>query len=678
MGKAFDFSLDGAPPDEFEAQSERLLAARCFRNVLPTAEGSLDHALAIRTNLLARFPKHLSRDFLEEIDVRLLARLLEQPKLWQTLEAIFQECAQSNNLSISAKVADLYEHADAKLAKKMEAALAGRWKAAGNPKLSHAEKVTAIRRGLLGEANRSKVSAAERLAQLRQLSDKALSAMKADEDKEEALMRDAIRLAHASTMASILALDAEEAERFDELVGKVPEVGPAKKDSPPVKKEAPKEPEEKGVIVVGAQAHVEQGSLTKKSDRDPKRGGYRQAYPVSMKAGNVYTIDLISTDFNSYLRLETSGGDALAADDDGGGYPHARITYAPKKDGTYRIIATTSDQKGEGRYTLTIQQTSAQGPVAFGVPRYYPRRIPPPWMIPPKPAPVQETPKPAPEDKHSTLPLSDLADLGSNKSSVRTAAFENLAGKSLDKLPPQHARKIARYLLETIATDEELAAVSGKLKAFANCPPVLQALEDVVADGKMTQERAEAVVGGVLGQRLRFARDEDWRLACRKLLLERCLESIPVPANDGDRVAEIFRELYKEQGLSFGLEDREFLDQTRPAKVLEGLIKHVAGRAAKREPAPADKEYLDQIDRHLRAARFVAEDDLAHVVLLQRIWIRVLSAHLEGRAPKKAKRMKEIQEDLGKQDALSRSAVEQLRAGEEKILRIWSLALESR
>src|SRR5262249_15331208 len=32
MGKAFDFSLDGAPPDEFEAQSERLLAARCFRN----------------------------------------------------------------------------------------------------------------------------------------------------------------------------------------------------------------------------------------------------------------------------------------------------------------------------------------------------------------------------------------------------------------------------------------------------------------------------------------------------------------------------------------------------------------------------------------------------------------------------------------------------------------------
>src|SRR5262249_53725304 len=164
-----------------------LLAARCFRNVLPTAEGSIDHALAVRTNLLARFPKHLSRDFLEEIDVRLLARLLEQPKLWQTLEAIFQECAQSNNLSISAKGADLYEHADDELAKKMEPALAGRWKAVGNAKLSHAEKVAAIRKGLLGEANRSKTSAAERLARLKQLSDRALSETKADESKEDVL-----------------------------------------------------------------------------------------------------------------------------------------------------------------------------------------------------------------------------------------------------------------------------------------------------------------------------------------------------------------------------------------------------------------------------------------------------------------------------------------------------------
>ena len=79
-----------------------------------------------------------------------------------------------------------------------------------------------------------------------------------------------------------------------------------------------------------------------------------KVHEYQMKAGAAYIIDLKSRQFDSFLRLEDSSGKQLAADDDSGGFPNARIVHKATKDDNYRIIVTSFDGKG-GAYTLTVK-----------------------------------------------------------------------------------------------------------------------------------------------------------------------------------------------------------------------------------------------------------------------------------------------------------------------------------
>src|SRR5579883_2938777 len=54
---------------------------------------------------------------------------------------------------------------------------------------------------------------------------------------------------------------------------------------------------------------------------------HRKIYDLTLKAGRTYVIDMTSTDFDAFLRLEDSTGQELAKDDDGGGGLNARILF---------------------------------------------------------------------------------------------------------------------------------------------------------------------------------------------------------------------------------------------------------------------------------------------------------------------------------------------------------------
>ena len=69
-----------------------------------------------------------------------------------------------------------------------------------------------------------------------------------------------------------------------------------------------------------------------------------------------YVIDLTSTRFDAYLRLDDATGNQLAEDDDSGGGTNARIQFRPRTPGTYRIIATTFEPATFGAYSLTIRE----------------------------------------------------------------------------------------------------------------------------------------------------------------------------------------------------------------------------------------------------------------------------------------------------------------------------------
>jgi hypothetical protein len=125
--------------------------------------------------------------------------------------------------------------------------------------------------------------------------------------------------------------------------------GPGPTSAFPPKKEPPGPPEIKGAITI-------KGFLSRHDPRDRIRPGPYQAYTYRMKAGKSYQIDLVSLNnsWDNYLRLEDDKGNQLAADDDSGGFPNARIIFQCPADGTYHIIATVFSGLG-GQYTLTIK-----------------------------------------------------------------------------------------------------------------------------------------------------------------------------------------------------------------------------------------------------------------------------------------------------------------------------------
>ena len=64
LGTVFGFALDtSAAPDELMDQAEKLLAMRYYRNTLPTAKKSIEHALLMHAVLIEKFPKYLTLAF---------------------------------------------------------------------------------------------------------------------------------------------------------------------------------------------------------------------------------------------------------------------------------------------------------------------------------------------------------------------------------------------------------------------------------------------------------------------------------------------------------------------------------------------------------------------------------------------------------------------------------------
>src|SRR5205814_245913 len=98
-----------------------------------------------------------------------------------------------------------------------------------------------------------------------------------------------------------------------------------------------------------------ESALTKDDPRDKDSPGcFCKIYTYTMAAGKTYQIDLMSKEFDAFLRLENSAGKTVADDDDGGGNLNARIVYKADASGDYKIIASTFADGKTGKFTLTV------------------------------------------------------------------------------------------------------------------------------------------------------------------------------------------------------------------------------------------------------------------------------------------------------------------------------------
>jgi tetratricopeptide (TPR) repeat protein len=82
-----------------------------------------------------------------------------------------------------------------------------------------------------------------------------------------------------------------------------------------------------------------------------------QVHEVTLHAGRFYVLDLESTTFNAFLRLEDNKGKKLAENDDieEGVNLDSRIIFTAQTSGTYRLVAACQGQ-GAGAYVLRIRE----------------------------------------------------------------------------------------------------------------------------------------------------------------------------------------------------------------------------------------------------------------------------------------------------------------------------------
>jgi hypothetical protein len=100
---------------------------------------------------------------------------------------------------------------------------------------------------------------------------------------------------------------------------------------------------------------VIEGQLDANDARDAKRtSSPARQHKVALRQGVPYVIDLVSKDFDAFLRLEDSSGKQLAEDDDGGGGTNARLFFIPPASAEYTFVATAFRPK-TGKYRLTVQ-----------------------------------------------------------------------------------------------------------------------------------------------------------------------------------------------------------------------------------------------------------------------------------------------------------------------------------
>jgi hypothetical protein len=96
------------------------------------------------------------------------------------------------------------------------------------------------------------------------------------------------------------------------------------------------------------------GQLAENDPIDPPMQKPCKTHTMKLPMGKTVEIDLMSTDFDAFLRLVDSAGNELDSDDDSGGNLNARIIFSIPKDDTYKIVATTLDGK-VGNYQLLVR-----------------------------------------------------------------------------------------------------------------------------------------------------------------------------------------------------------------------------------------------------------------------------------------------------------------------------------
>ena len=118
--------------------------------------------------------------------------------------------------------------------------------------------------------------------------------------------------------------------------------------------QAPAQGKKGGAKKGGAEVFKVDDKLTTSDPKDKIRKSCHAKLHIGKLEPGSYTIDLVSNDFDAYLRVEDAMGKELAKDDDKGGDFNARILFKVDEANEYRLVVTTASRGETGQYKLTV------------------------------------------------------------------------------------------------------------------------------------------------------------------------------------------------------------------------------------------------------------------------------------------------------------------------------------
>jgi len=90
-------------------------------------------------------------------------------------------------------------------------------------------------------------------------------------------------------------------------------------------------------------------------------------HKVKLSPGTLYIVNVVSKNFDTFVRIEDSKGEKVAENDDVGfDLLHSKIALTPSREDTYKIMVTSFDGDGRGAYDITVVAgASAAVPIPF-------------------------------------------------------------------------------------------------------------------------------------------------------------------------------------------------------------------------------------------------------------------------------------------------------------------------
>ena len=98
-----------------------------------------------------------------------------------------------------------------------------------------------------------------------------------------------------------------------------------------------------------------------------------KAYEIELRGDRIYSIDMKSRQFDSYLMILDAGVNVLAVDDDSGGNLNAHLVFTPPAAGKYRVLCTSFTKNETGLFELIVVEMPRVAGVLPGQPRGLPQ-----------------------------------------------------------------------------------------------------------------------------------------------------------------------------------------------------------------------------------------------------------------------------------------------------------------